>query len=248
MENGQEALDSILLGYKVSENSDVLLPSMVCLDGFILTHTVDPVDVPSQGDVDKFLPPYKPVNFLDPENPASIGSFTDPEYYMEARYAMQEAMEKSKKVIAEANKEFAELFGREYGFVEKYKCEDADTILVAMGSICSTIKEVVDDLRETGEKVGLLRVRVFRPFPEEEIYDALKGASKVGVIDKNISFGVGGVLYNNIKAKMCDIDSYGFILGLGGRDITPSTIKEVVEKTKNPTKDVQWIGLKEEEL
>ena len=248
VENGQEALDSILLGYKVSENSDVLLPSMVCLDGFILTHTVDPVDVPSQQDVDKFLPPYKPVNFLDPENPASIGSFTDPEYYMEARYAMQEAMEKSKKVIAEANKEFAELFGREYGFVEKYKCEDADTILVAMGSICSTIKEVVDDLRETGEKVGLLRVRVFRPFPEEEIYDALKGASKVGVIDKNISFGVGGVLYNNIKAKMCDIDSYGFILGLGGRDITPSTIKEVVEKTKNPTKDVQWIGLKEEEL
>lgn len=248
VENGQEALDSILLGYKVSENSDVLLPSMVCLDGFILTHTVDPVDVPSQQDVDKFLPPYKPVNFLDPENPASIGSFTDPEYYMEARYAMQEAMEKSKKVIAEANKEFAELFGREYGFVEKYKCEDADTILVAMGSICSTIKEVVDDLRETGEKVGLLRVRVFRPFPEEEIHDALKDASKVGVIDKNISFGVGGVLYNNIKAKMCDIDSYGFILGLGGRDITPSTIKEVVEKTKNPTKDVQWIGLKEEEL
>ena len=248
VENGQEALDSILLGYKVSENSDVLLPSMVCLDGFILTHTVDPVHVPSQQGVDRFLPPYKPVNFLDPENPASIGSFTDPEYYMEARYAMQEAMEKSKKVIAEANKEFAELFGREYGFVEKYKCEDADTILVAMGSICSTIKEVVDDLRETGEKVGLLRVRVFRPFPEEEIHDALKGASKVGVIDKNISFGVGGVLYNNIKAKMCDIDSYGFILGLGGRDITPSTIKEVVEKTKNPTKDVQWIGLKEEEL
>lgn len=247
VENGQEALDSILLGYKVSENSDVLLPSMVCLDGFILTHTVDPVDVPSQEDVDKFLPSYKPVNFLDPEKPASIGSFTDPEYYMEARYAMQKAMEDSKKVIAEANKEFAELFGREYGFVEKYKCEDADTILVAMGSICSTIKEVVDDLRETGEKVGLLRVRVFRPFPEEEIYDALKGASKVGVIDKNISFGVGGVLYNNIKAKMCDIDSYGFIVGLGGRDITPSTIKEIIEKTKNPTKDVQWIGLKEEE-
>lgn len=247
VENGQEALDSILLGYKVSENSDVLLPSMVCLDGFILTHTVDPVDVPSQEDVDKFLPPYKPVNFLDPEKPASIGSFTDPEYYMEARYAMQKAMEDSKKVIAEANKEFAELFGREYGFVEKYKCEDADTILVAMGSICSTIKEVIDDLRETGEKVGLLRVRVFRPFPEEEIYDALKGASKVGVIDKNISFGVGGVLYNNIKAKMCDIDSYGFIVGLGGRDITPSTIKEIIEKTKNPTKDVQWIGLKEEE-
>lgn len=99
VENGQEALDSILLGYKVSENSDVLLPSMVCLDGFILTHTVDPVDVPSQQDVDKFLPPYKPVNFLDPENPASIGSFTDPEYYMEARYAMQEAMEKSKRLL-----------------------------------------------------------------------------------------------------------------------------------------------------
>lgn len=249
VENGQEALDSVLLGYKVSENHDVLLPSMVCLDGFILTHTVDPVDIPSAEDVDKFLPPYKPEHaFLDPKQPMSIGSFTDPDYYMEARYAMELAMERSKDVIAKANKEFAELFGREYGFVEKYKCEDADIILVAMGSVCSTIKDAIDDLRKKGEKVGLLRVRVFRPFPVDEIHDALKGASKVAVIDKNISFGIGGVLYNNIKAKMCDVESYGFIVGLGGRDIKPSTIRDIVDKTKNPTKDIEWIGIKEEEL
>ncbi len=247
-ENGQEALDSILLSYRVSEDNEVLLPSMVCVDGFILTHTVDPVDVPEKEDVEKFLPPYKPDHaYLDPERPMSIGTFTDPNYYMEARYAIELAMERAKKVITKANTEFAEIFGRKYDFIEKYRSEDADTILVAMGSICSTIKDVVDEYREKGEKVGLVRVRVFRPFPTEELKGALKGASKVGVLDKNISFSLGGVLHNEIKAKI-DVDAYGFIVGLGGRDIKPSHIKEIIEKTKNPTDHTQWVGINEEEL
>jgi pyruvate ferredoxin oxidoreductase alpha subunit len=116
-----------------------------------------------------------------------------------------------------------------------------------MGSVCGTIKDVIDDLRSKGEKVGLLKIRVFRPFPKEEIKEVLEKASKVAVLDKNISFGMGGVLYNNIKATT-NANAYGFIAGLGGRDITPHYVKEILEKTKNPTGEVEWIGLKKEEL
>ncbi|BDZ72206.1 pyruvate synthase subunit PorA [Methanobacterium petrolearium] len=246
-ENAQEALDAVLIAYRVAEDREVLLPCMVCIDGYFLTHTVEPLDVPSQEEVDRFLPPYKPYAFLDPETPMSIGTFTDPEYYMEARYAIEEAMERSKKVITKANKEFAEVFGRKYDFVEPYQCDDAETIIVAMGSVCGTIKDVIDNLRDEGEKVGLLKIRVFRPFPTEELKEILEKASKVAVLDKNISFGMGGVLYNNIKAKT-NANAYGFIAGLGGRDITPEYIREMVAKTKNPTHDVEWIGLKKEEV
>ncbi|BBL61816.1 2-ketoisovalerate ferredoxin oxidoreductase subunit alpha [Methanobrevibacter arboriphilus] len=245
VENGQDALDSILMAYKTSENNKVLLPSMVCLDGFILTHTVEPVEIPSQEQVDKFLPEYKPEHaFLNPEAPMSLGTLTDPDYYMEARYQIEEAMENSLKVIEKTNQEFEEIFGRKYDLVEEYKCEDAEIIIVAMGSICSTVRVCVDEMRDRGEKVGLLKIRVYRPFPQEQIQKAVQNAKKVAVLDKNISFGVGGALYNDIKAKI-DIEAYDFIIGLGGRDITPNYIEEVVEKTKNPEKDVTWIGLKE---
>ena len=246
-ENAQEALDSVLIAYRVAEDRDVLLPCMVCIDGYFLTHTVEPLDVPNQEEVDQFLKPYQPYAFLDPEKPMSIGTFTDPEYYMEARYAIEEAMEKSKEVLTKANKEFAEIFGRKYDLVEKYKCDDAETIIVAMGSVCGTIKDVIDSLRSEGEKVGLLKLRVFRPFPVDELKEVLEKASQVAVLDKNISFGMGGVLYNNIKAKT-NANAYGFIAGLGGRDITPEYVREIVAKTKNPTNDIEWIGLKKEEV
>jgi len=243
-ENGQESLDSILMAYKISENSKVLLPSMVCLDGFILTHTVEPVEIPTQEQVDRFLPKYKPkYAFLDPNQPKSLGTFTDPDYYMETRYQLEEAMVNSIDVIEEVQNEFKEIFGREYGLIEEYKCEDAEIIIVAMGSICSTVRVCIDDMRERGEKVGLLKIRTYRPFPQEQIQKALENAKKVAVLDKNIAFGVGGALYNDIKAKT-NVEAYDFILGLGGRDITPKEIDEVVEKTKNPTKDINWIGLK----
>ncbi|MDI6819209.1 MAG: pyruvate synthase subunit PorA [Methanothermobacter thermautotrophicus] len=246
VENGQEALDSVLLSYRVSEDRDVLLPSMVCLDGFILTHTVEPVDIPSQEDVDSFLPEFQPQVMLDPDEPMSLGTFTDPDYYMEARYEVEKAMERSRKIIERACREFSEMFGREYGLVEEYRCEDAEIILVAMGSVCSTLREVIDELRDKGKAVGLLKVRVHRPFPAEEIKRAVRNASKVAVLDKNITFSVGGALYTEISALLRDREVYGFIVGLGGRDITPAHIEEIVRRTENPERSVTWIGLKEE--
>lgn len=179
----------------------------------------------------------------------SLGTFTDPDYYMEARHDMEVAMEGAKDIIRRVNKEFEEVFGRKYDLVEKYKTEDAEIILIAMGSICGTIKTVIDRLREKGEKVGLLKVISYRPFPQEDIYEAVKRARRIAVLDKNISFGIGGVLFNEIKAKM-DVDASGFILGLGGREVSPDDIIGIVEKTRNPTTEtnqINWIGLKEEE-
>ncbi|MGA2677584.1 MAG: pyruvate synthase subunit PorA [Methanobacterium sp.] len=249
-ENAQEALDLVLQAYRISENNEVLLPSMVCVDGFILTHTVEPVDIPLQDTVDKFLIPYQPKHaYLDPEDPMSLGTFTDPNYYMEARYDMEVAMEGSKKVIRDVHKEFTEVFGREYDLVEEYMCDDAEIILVAMGSICGTIKTVTDSLRTQGEKIGLLKVIAFRPFPKDEIQKSIKNADKIAVLDKNISFGIGGVLYNEIKAKI-DVNASGFIIGLGGRDVSPDDIKTIVNETRNSTSDdkINWIGLKQEEV
>ncbi|WP_414470537.1 pyruvate synthase subunit PorA [Methanobacterium sp. ACI-7] len=248
-ENAQEALDLVLQAYKISENEKVLLPSMVCVDGFILTHTVEPVAIPSQEDVDEFLPEYIPKHaYLDPKDPMSLGTFTDPNYYMEARYDMEVAMEGSKEIIRNVNKEFGEKFGREYDFVENYMCDDAEIIIVAMGSICGTIKAVIDKLRSQGQKVGLLKVVVFRPFPKDEIFNAIKNADRIAVLDKNISFGIGGVLFNEIKAKM-DVDARGFILGLGGRDVSNEDIRDIINITKNSDDEdkINWIGLKEEE-
>ena len=247
VENAQEALDTTLMAYKISENPKVLLPSMVCLDGFILTHTVEPVEIPDQEPVDEFLPPYNAQHaYLDPKDPMSIGNLADPDYYLEARHDMQVAMENSLEVIQQTCDEFAEIFGRKYGLVEPYKTEDAEIILVAMGSLCSTIRVIVDQLREKGEKVGLLKIRAYRPFPVEAIDEAVKNCEKLAVIDKNVTFGIGGALYTDIKAKIHK-EAYGFIAGLGGRDITPDAILEVYEKTKNvPEKEVTWIGLKEE--
>jgi pyruvate ferredoxin oxidoreductase alpha subunit len=248
-DSAQEALDIVLQAYKISEDENVLLPSMVCVDGYYLTHTVEPVDIPTQEEVDEFLPEYKPTHsYLDPKDPMSLGTFTDPNYYMEARHDMEVAMEKAKDVTRAVNKEFAEKFGREYDLVENYMCDDAEIILVAMGSICGTIKAVIDNMRKEGHKVGLLRVIAFRPFPKEDIYNAVKNAERIAVLDKNISFGIGGVLFNEIKAKM-DVDARGFILGLGGRDVSNEDIRNIIKITRDSTESdkINWIGLKEEE-
>jgi len=248
-EDAQEALDFVLQAYKISENEKVLLPSMVCVDGYYLTHTVEPVDIPTQEEVDEFLPPYKPTHsYLDPKDPMSLGTFTDPNYYMEARHDMEVAMERAKDVIRNVNKEFSEKFGRKYDLVENYMCDDAEVIIIAMGSLCGTIKAVIDNMRKEGHKVGLLRVIAFRPFPKEDIYNAIKNADRVAVLDKNISLGIGGVLFNEIKAKM-DVDARGFILGLGGRDVSNEDIRNIIKINKNSTESdtINWIGLKEEE-
>lgn len=243
-ETGQEAFDTILQAYKISENQDILLPTMVCIDGFILTHTVDPVEVLSQEEVDSFLPKYtRGYSYLDPEDPMSLGTLADTESYLEIRHDMEIAMEHSLDVIEEVGKEFGDLFGRYYGLIEEYKSEDADIILIAMGSLCGTIKDVVDKERENGKKVGLVRIRSYRPFPKDALKVAVKDA-KLAVIDKDISFGAGGAVYMDVKAAL-DNETHGFIIGLGGRDITPIDIEEIIEKTENPTKDIEWIGLRE---
>ena len=243
-ETGQEAFDTILQAYKISENQDILLPTMVCIDGFILTHTVDPVEVLSQEEVDSFLPKYtRGYSYLDPEDPMSLGTLADTESYLEIRHDMEIAMEHSLDVIEEVGKEFGDLFGRYYGLIEEYKSEDADIILIAIGSLCGTIKDVVDKERENGKKVGLVRIRSYRPFPKDALKVAVKDA-KLAVIDKDISFGAGGAVYMDVKAAL-DNETYGFIIGLGGRDITPIDIEEIIEKTENPTKDIEWIGLRE---
>ena len=160
-------------------------------------------------------------------------------------------MEKSIPVIEETCKEFAEIFGREYGLIDTYKTDDADIIFVAMGSMCSTLRVMVDELRNKGEKVGLIgtngsgKSTILKIIAVEAIEEAVKNASKLAVLDKNVTFGIGGALYTDIKAKIHK-EAYGFIIGLGGRDITPESILDVYEKTKNPEKEVSWIGLKEE--
>lgn len=243
-ETGQEAFDTVLQAFKISENPDVLIPTMVCIDGFILTHTVDPVEVLSQEEVDTFLPKYtRGYSYLDPEDPMSLGTLADTESYIEIRHELEEAMEHSLEVIEEVGKEFGDLFGRYYGLIEEYKSEDADIILIAMGSICGTIKDVIDKQREEGKKVGLVRIRTYRPFPKEALKNAVKDA-KLAVLDKDISLGAGGAVYLDTKATL-DNEVYGFVLGLGGRDITPEHIEEIIEKTENPVNDVEWIGLRE---
>lgn len=243
-ETGQEAFDLILQAYRVAENPEISLPVMVCVDGFILTHTVDPVDVLTQEQVDTFLPKFKRVNaYLDPEEPMSLGTLADTDYYLEARHDLEVALEESKDVITEVGKEFGDKFGRYYGLIEEYKSDDADIILIALGSICGTIKDVIDEQRENGKKIGLVRVLSFRPFPKEALKKAVKDA-RLAVLDKDISFSAGGALYLDTKASV-DNETYGFIIGLGGRDITPSDIEEIIEKTENPKKDIEWIGLRE---
>lgn len=246
-ESNQEVLDSIIQSYKVSEK--VLLPTMICLDGFSLSHTYEGVDIPDQADVDAFLPRFDPEYKLDVENPKTFGAMISPDWYYEMRYQMQEAMEQAKIVITEVNDEFQRQFGRRYDLIDEYKCEGAETIIIASGSIAGTAKDVIDSMRDSGENVGLIRVRVFRPFPREEIRKILKNAKQAGVIDRNISFGHEGIFFTESKGALYSLPNppkmYGFIAGLGGRDVTPENIEEMIKMTiKNQADEVTWFGLK----
>ncbi len=247
--SNQEVLDSVIQAYKVAEK--VLLPAMIVLDAFVLSHTSENVHIPAQEKVDEYLPPYEAKYKLDPDDPHAFGGLTKPDWYYELRYQIAEAMEEAKKVIEETGKEFQETFGRYYGLVEEYKTEDAEVILVASSTIASTARVVIDMLREEGKKVGLLRIRVLRPFPKEKVIDILKNAKKVAVIDRNISFGMSGAFYAETKAALYNEKNrppiWGYIAGLGGRDVRIEDIKEIIENTykeEYPQKDIYWIGVK----
>lgn len=246
-ENNQEAVDLTLAAYKIGENPRIMLPVMVCMDGFILTHGMETIDMPTQEVVDKFVPSYNPPYKLDVDNPLSFGLLGDPGVYMETRFAIQKTLEDTLSLIPKVGKEYQELTGRQsISLVEKYKIEDADIVFVAMGSVCGTIKDVIDSQRNKGNKVGLLKIITYRPFPKKELKDALKKISKVAVIDKDISLGSEGALYLEVKSALSNEQKVsGFIAGLGQRDITPKTIENIINVAKNDTPSCQFVDLKQ---
>jgi pyruvate ferredoxin oxidoreductase alpha subunit len=248
-EDNQEATDLHFLAYKVAEDPKIQLPVFVCFDGFILSHTYEPIDMISQEQVDRYLPKYNPAEKLDANDPISFGMYATPEYYTEFRYEMDQAQKRAKDVIATYGKEFGALFGRDYSaLVEGYRLDDAETAIVAMGSICGTVKDAIDEMRAAGEKVGLLRIRVFRPFPSEEISKALSRVKRIAVLDKNVSLGAkGGATAIEVRDAMygSTIPVKGYILGLGGRDIRKKDIREIVRLSEKGIGD-QFYGLREE--
>jgi pyruvate ferredoxin oxidoreductase alpha subunit len=248
-EDNQEVLDTMIMAYRISEK--VLLPVMVCLDGFILSHTYEQVDIPDMEDVDRFLPPYEARYKLDVEAPCSFNGAFLPDVYMEQRMKIQEAMEEAKGLSKEIDQEYGKAFGRRYGVMEEYRSEDADVLLVTSGTITGTARMVVDDYRQKGEKIGLVKMKMFRPFPTEDVRRTLQKVRKVAVVDRNISFGATGIFSQEIRSALHQhgegTSVFGFIAGLGGRDVTPEILKEIVEYTRGketPEGDIAWMGAK----
>ena len=229
--SNQEVFDTIIQAYRVAEHKDVQLPVMINYDGFILSHTSMPADIPPQEEIDSFLPPYSPEWKLDVDKPITHGNIIGPEYYMEVRYDMQLSQMKAKNVIKDIDKEWHKKFGRSYGgLVEEYMCDDADTVIVASGAIGAEAHASVDELRKKGKKVGLARLRVFRPFPREELKKIAENSELI-VIDRNISVGMEGAMATEIKAAVGN-DIKQFIAGLGGRDVTHKDIIRMYELAK----------------
>ena len=257
-ENNQDILDTVLQAYKVAEDQRVLLPAMVCYDGFELSHTSMPVEIPEKKDVDAFLPPYNPASALiDLEHPTTIGSLVSPDLYMEFRNLIQEAMENAKKVAEEVAEDFSWRFNRDYeGQLECYKCKGAEVVIVSMGALSSEAKEAVDRLRKEKLAVGAVKVKLFRPFPREKILGFGKRLKAFVVVDRNISFGMEGVLFTEIKSSLYTLDErpkvLGFIAGLGGRDVRIRDFIKMVRKaydaiTNNKNyPDEEWVGLRGE--
>ena len=246
-EDNQEVMDTIIQAYKVAEK--VSLPCMIMLDGFFLSHTTDIVDILHQDLVDQYLPPYEPKYRLDIDDPHSFFGTCSPvpKAYFNFRYHQQKAMEEAKEIFKAADEEFYRIFGRKYGLLEEYHCENAEMVLVTSGTITSTARETIDDLNERGQRIGLVKVKMFRPFPADEIAKALSRYSKVVVIDRNISFGKGGIFASEIKAALYHQNRrpavFGFIAGLGGMDVTPSLIRDMIQFTlgkETPPSDILW--------
>jgi 2-oxoisovalerate ferredoxin oxidoreductase alpha subunit len=253
--DNQEVFDTIIQAYKLCEDDKVFLPAMVCLEGFILSHTYMPVKIPEQEKIDAFLPPYKSGWLLDTNHPLSHSNLVSPEWYMEFRYMIQEAMENAKRLIPQIDREYGRIFGSEHGgLVEKYQCEDADLIILTMGTMGGEAKIAVNNLRKEGLKVGSARVRVFRPFPTEEIVKLAGQAQMFTAIDRHISFGMEGFLATEIKASLFNQKDRptvaGFIAGLGGRDVTFKTIEKIAKKSLKDMhdgkleKETEWVDLR----
>jgi pyruvate ferredoxin oxidoreductase alpha subunit len=250
-ENNQDAFDYVIQAYKIAENHKIMLPVMVNMDGFILTHGMEAVDIPTQELVDKFLPAYNPPYKLDVQDPLSFGLLGDPSIYIETRYALQKTLEETLELIPKVGQEFASIFNRKgLELLEPYCLDDAKVAIVAMGSVCGTIKDYIDQERAKGKKIGLLKVITYRPFPKKQIASALAKVSKVLVLDKAISLGSEGPLYTEVKslfsAKKPKVS--GFVAGLGERDITLGTIKDMVSISKKEDVRCKFLGINQELL
>lgn len=255
----QEALDFVMIAYRVTEDERVLTPAMVDIDGFFCSHLTEPVDVPTDEEASQFIHEFKPVNAtLDPEVPYAMNNLTSPAIFTELKKSQDIGMRAAAKVLDERFEEFGGIFGRKYARVMCHETEDADTIVVCMGSMAGTVKHVVNELRESGRKVGIARVTTFRPFPYKELARALSGAKNVAVIDRVSGMGSFGPLYEEVLACMrtgkIDANAYSFVAGLGGRDIWEQTVEDVIDRAEAlgaqgaVCDEPIWIDLKEDEV
>lgn len=254
VENPQEAYDMHLAAFKIAEDSQFLLPVMICMDGWVLTHCYERVEFVDQQTVDNFLPLFMPENCLDPVDPQTWGSYAEADVLMEFKYAVHKAMEEGKPRIKQILDELSDLTGRDNrGLIEAYRTDDAEIILVAMGSVVGTLKEAVDELRDAGKKVGLVKIRCYRPFPHEDIWKAVEGSKLVCILDANFSMGSEGAISMDLKAKLYPRPQspavINFVAGLGGREINIETIKKIVARGEslNHSKPVllepEWVDL-----
>jgi pyruvate/2-oxoacid:ferredoxin oxidoreductase alpha subunit len=248
-ESNQDVLDWTLMSFKIAEK--VRLPMMINLDAFFLSHTYEAVDLPSQEDVDKFLPKNLTHPILDVDNPAAFNGLLPPNVFMEVKYKMMQAHEEALDVIQETCDEYAAAFGRQHTLVDEYKLDDAEIALVTTGTVSGTSRVVIDQMREKGIKVGQLKLVGLRPFPEKMVREKLAHVKKIAVIDRNYSQGSTGIFAQELRAALYNSPQraplFGYVVGLGGRDITPATVEEVINKTvesDQPESDHIWIGVK----
>ncbi len=256
VEDAQEVLDMVIQAYKIAENRKVLLPVAVCYEGLVVSHFLEPVEIPDQRRVDAFLPPYHPEHvILDPGRPMHLSVMVNEKYFMEYRYQQEEAMGRSKGVIQEVDQQFKEMFGRSYGgLLSTYMMEDAEIALVSMGSVCGLARVAVRELRETRMKVGAVKLRAFRPFPGELLEQILNHLELVIVLDRAVSTGYGGILFPELASALYNrsVRPYvlDYIVGLGGRTMTVSELVTLVNQSvsqyrKGQIKEsIQWVGVR----
>ncbi|WP_297056359.1 pyruvate ferredoxin oxidoreductase [Thermosulfurimonas sp.] len=254
-ENGQEAVDLVYHAFRVAEDRRVMFPAIVNIDGFTLSHMIEPIELPDQEQVDRYLPPFRPRYKLDPRKPLTMGPVGIPEIYTEAKKAQDEAFKNAYRVILKAWDEFEEVFGRRYRPVETYRMEDAEVALLIMGSLAETAMTAVDRMREAGKKVGLVRLRLWRPFPLRDFVKAVKGLKVLAVIDRALSPGAtGGPVGTEVRSALYQVPGrprvVNFIAGLGGRDVTVEDFEEMADRAyvymkKKPKEPYEMIGVKE---
>lgn len=247
--SNQEVVDTVIQAFKVSEK--LLIPSMVVLDAFALSHTYEVVDIPDQAKVDAYLPPFRPKYKLTTADPHAFFGLTAPEHYMELRYKLQKDMETAPGLVEETGREFEKVFGRRLGLVDAYRCDDADFLFVTSGTAGYTARVAVDELRAEGVKAGNFRIILFRPFPFAAVRQALRKVRKAAVLDRNLSYGHHGIFYQEVKSALYGQEGmppvFGYVAGLGGRDITPGDFKEIYRSASaedRPTEEIGWIGVK----